>query len=25
LLRFPAIRLPEFDFEISAQELFKDI
>jgi Uma2 family endonuclease len=25
LLQFPAIRLPEFDFEISAQELFKDI
>ena len=25
LLRFPALRLPEFDFEISAQELFKDI
>ena len=25
LLQFPALRLPEFDFEISAQELFKDI
>jgi Uma2 family endonuclease len=25
LLHFPALRLPEFDFEISAQELFKDI
>lgn len=25
LLQYPALRLPEFDFEISAQELFKDI
>lgn len=25
LLQFPALRLPEFDFEVSAQELFKDI
>jgi Uma2 family endonuclease len=25
LLQFPALRLPEFDFEISAQELFQDI
>jgi Uma2 family endonuclease len=25
LLQFPALRLPDFDFEISAQELFKDI
>jgi Uma2 family endonuclease len=25
LLQHPALRLPEFDFEISAQELFKDI
>ena len=25
LLQFPALRLPEFDFEISAQELFKDV
>jgi Uma2 family endonuclease len=25
LLQFPALRLSEFDFEISAQELFKDI
>jgi Uma2 family endonuclease len=25
LLQFPALRLPEFDFEISAHELFKDI
>ncbi len=25
LLQFPALRLPEFDFEISAQDLFKDI
>jgi Uma2 family endonuclease len=25
LLQFPALRLPEFDFEISAQELFKGI
>jgi Uma2 family endonuclease len=25
LLQFPALRLPEFDFEISAQELFKDL
>ncbi len=25
LLQFPAIRLPEFDFQISAQELFQDI
>ena len=25
LLQFPALRLPEFDFEIPAQELFKDI
>ena len=25
LLQFPALRLPEFDFEMSAQELFKDI
>ena len=25
LHQFPALRLPEFDFEISAQELFKDV
>ena len=25
LLQFPALGLPEFDFEISAQELFKDV
>jgi Uma2 family endonuclease len=25
LLQFPALRLSEFDFEVSAQELFKDI
>jgi Uma2 family endonuclease len=25
LLQFPALRLPEFDFDISAQELFKDV
>ncbi len=25
LFQFPALRLPGFDFEISAQELFKDI
>ncbi len=25
LLQFPVLRLPEFDFEISAQELFKDV
>jgi Uma2 family endonuclease len=25
LLQFPALRLAEFDFELSAQELFKDI
>ena len=25
LLQFPALRLPEFDFEIPAQELFKDL
>jgi Uma2 family endonuclease len=25
LLQFPSLRLPEFDFQISAQELFKDI
>jgi Uma2 family endonuclease len=25
LLQFPALRLPEFDFEISAQDLFKDV
>jgi Uma2 family endonuclease len=25
LLQFPSLRLPEFDFEISAQELFKDL
>jgi Uma2 family endonuclease len=25
LLQFPALRLPDFDFEISAQELFKDV
>jgi Uma2 family endonuclease len=25
LLQFPALRLPEFDFEISTQELFKDV
>jgi Uma2 family endonuclease len=25
LLQHPSLRLPEFDFEISAQELFKDI
>jgi Uma2 family endonuclease len=25
LLQFPALRLPEFDFEISAQKLFKDV
>lgn len=25
LLQYPALRLPEFDFEISAQELFKDV
>ncbi len=25
LLQFPALRLPEFDFEISAQEIFKDV
>jgi Uma2 family endonuclease len=25
LLQLPALRLPEFDFEISAQELFKDV
>jgi Uma2 family endonuclease len=25
LLEFPALRLPEFDFEISAQTLFKDV
>ena len=25
LLQFPALSLPEFDFEISAQELFKDV
>jgi Uma2 family endonuclease len=25
LLQFPALRLPQFDFEISAQELFKDV
>ncbi len=25
LLQFPALRLAEFDFEISAQEIFKDI
>jgi Uma2 family endonuclease len=24
-VQFPALRLPEFDFEISAQELFKDV
>jgi Uma2 family endonuclease len=25
LLQYPSLRLPEFDFEISAQELFKDL
>jgi Uma2 family endonuclease len=25
LLQYPILRLPEFDFEISSQELFKDI
>jgi Uma2 family endonuclease len=25
LLQYPSLRLPEFDFEISAQELFKDV
>jgi Uma2 family endonuclease len=25
LLQFPALRLPEFNFEISAQDLFKDV
>ena len=25
LLQYPSLKLPEFDFEISAQELFKDI
>jgi len=25
LLQYPGLRLPEFDFEISAQELFKDV
>jgi len=25
LLQYPNLRLPEFDFEISSQELFKDI
>ncbi len=25
LLQYPSLRLPEFDFELSAQELFKDI
>jgi Uma2 family endonuclease len=25
LLQYPALRLPEFDFEITAQELFKDV
>lgn len=25
LLQYPALRLPEFDFEISAQELFKNV
>jgi hypothetical protein len=25
LLQFPALRLPEFDFDISAPELFNDI
>jgi len=25
LLQFPALPLPEFEFEISAQELFKDV
>ena len=25
LLQFPALRLPEFDFEVFAQELFKDV
>jgi Uma2 family endonuclease len=25
LLQYPSLRLPEFDFEISAEELFKDV